>query len=232
MHTCSFCSLCTFLHRGCSLHLFLCSFCSLFAWHRIKAWKKNLNYVKLELRKFELWILFSYLQHGSPNLFEKKLELCETRITSTRIIWNRPVAQTIFQREICVLVLISAVHKSCALVRHLHLHSGSCHRMFIPWVALSDVLLLCINPKLPLILSEHKRTRKTEHAIVCCRRKLRQKLWHLFIKFRSLCISSWNKPQNARASEWSTIARRTLHSKLNVRPIQGYPSFWDIQNDH
>ncbi len=71
-HTCLFCALCTFLHGGWSLCSFLYSFCSLFTQHQIKARKNSSNYVKVELRKVKLWMLFSHLQCGSPNLFWKK----------------------------------------------------------------------------------------------------------------------------------------------------------------
>ncbi len=80
-----------FLHRGCFLCSFLYLFCLLFAQHQVKARKNSLNDVKVELRKVKLWILFSYLQYGSPNLFWKKVELCESRITDIRIIRNGPV---------------------------------------------------------------------------------------------------------------------------------------------
>ncbi len=109
MHTCSVCSLCTFLHRGCSLCSFLCSFCSLFARHWIKVWKKNSNYVKLKLRKFELWILFSYLQHGSPNLFEKKssnyvkLELRALELFETDLYVGATSATTLVSTCFCAV---------------------------------------------------------------------------------------------------------------------------------
>ncbi len=51
-------TLCTFLHGGWSLCLFLCSFCLLFAQHCIEARKNSSNCVKVELRKVKSRILF------------------------------------------------------------------------------------------------------------------------------------------------------------------------------